>query len=447
MLTIIIGWLVIALVATAIIVITLVRTNAERELRSVLLAHAYGIMGAAEIQADGSLTARPQIGDPRFSLPSSGWYWAITTAAEPTVPLANSMSIAGDVLAPPLDDRIPFDARFQRLVRSKVSGEDESRLEAQVYLGDSETLYQVIVAGNRSTVVDAIWDATELLLLAFAALILGTAIVTYLAVRQGLKPLADARNALAAVRSGAEPEMSGTVPAEIAPLVDEINQLARGNRATLERARHQVGNLAHALKTPLSAALNETDRLEPDAAKTIRRQLNSMRAKMNAYLDRARRGARREASRERAAVREAADGVFRVMRKLNPDLTFEFAGPPLLLRCDSEDLSEILGTVVENAARHARAEVSVSVSPNKEQTGFASIVVEDDGRGLTAEERAIVLKRGERLDEVSEGSGLGLSIIAEIASDYGGTMALDPSALGGLKVTIVLPEAGKQVSP
>jgi signal transduction histidine kinase len=437
------GWLTVALAATGLFVVALVQANAERELRALLLAHAYNIMGAAEVNAAGELEADPGIRDPHFALPNSGWYWAIVRAEELGTPLVTSASLAGDSVPAAVDPDIPFDSRFQRLVQSQVTEDTEERLEAQVYLGDAETLYTVIVAANRNVVTGAVGDVLRILVLAFLLLIIGTVVVTHLAVRRGLRPLAEAQDAVNAMRAGQQVQLSTDVPKEITPLVEEINALAEANRATLERARHQVGNLAHAMKTPLAAALNEVETVDEPQRERLRQQLGKMREQMSSYLDRAQRGAVREGTSHHTMVLPVVESVNRVLAKLNPEKLFDAKtlDTALAVRCEEDDLAELLGTIVENAARHSKSIVDVEIAAASNSAHLVEIAISDDGAGLDDAAKAKALDRGKRLDSSGTGSGLGLSIVQEIAEDYSGEIHLENSALGGLKVVVFLPRS------
>lgn len=437
------GWLTLALLGTAVLVMAFVQNTAERELRALLLAHAYNIMGAAEVGKDGSLTANPQISEPRFSRPASGWYWAIVLAQMPQKPVATSASLAGDTIPDILNPDVPFDASFQRIVRSNVSGQLEERLEAQVYLGETETLYTVIVAANRSVVTTSVREIAIMLAMTFSLLVFGTVIVTLFAVRKGLQPLLHVREAVKAMRGGSQVEVTQDVPTEIAPLVDEINALSAANRATLQRARHQVGNLAHAMKTPLAAAFNEVATLEEPKRENLHRQLSRMQSQMTSYLDRAQRGAVRENANHHTVVEPVLNSVIRVLEKLNPDISFDILAENsgLAVRCEGDDLAELLGTIIENAARHAKRRVSATVAVSRESDSLVSITISDDGDGLSGSQKQDVLARGKRLDVSEAGSGLGLSIVQEISEDYFGNLTLGDSETGGLQVNVVLPRS------
>ncbi len=427
------------LVVVTVVLFVVLQREANSSLRSLLLAHAYNVMGSAVVSADGTISASPEIGDPRFSLPLSGWYWAIARADEPGVSVSNSRSISGDALPVPNGADAAFDDTFQRYWRVDTASGAGQQLDAQVFLGENGDLYQISVGAAVADLESARNELLRLIAAIFLLLLASTLVATWFAVRSGLRPLTNASEALAAMRAGEQVVLHGPLPPEIAPLAEEINALALANRATMERARHQVGNLAHALKTPLSAALNDARNLEGGAP--IVGQLQSIQGQIASYLERARRGARREGIGHRTAVNDVVDGLTKVMRKLHPQLTFSSSGHvDVLVSCERDDLQESIGNLLDNAARFARHAVRITVRVDDTETGYALIVIEDDGKGLSDEERERALQRGKRIDEASAGSGLGLSIVNDMAQDYGGEFTLTRSEdLGGLRCVVRLP--------
>ncbi len=230
-----------------------------------------------------------------------------------------------------------------------------------------------------------------------------------------------------------------------------MNALIESNRRIVERARMQVGNLAHSLKTPIAVLLNEARVLEAPHSDVIRMQAEAMQSQVQSYLNRARIAAQRETVLARTDVEPTLERLIRVMRRLHPERVFSLdVDPPvLILAMEQQDLEETVGNLLENAARFAVDEVRITVRPAAEGVSgpdsarkhWASISVEDDGRGLEPDEIALALKRGRRLDESKPGTGLGLSIVTEIVSEYQGTLQLSRGELGGLKADLLLPVA------
>jgi signal transduction histidine kinase len=269
--------------------------------------------------------------------------------------------------------------------------------------------------------------------------------MTLLQVRFGLQPLRRIEQALSAVRAGEASTLEGELPAEIEPLQHELNQLINSNQDIVERARTQVGNLAHALKTPLAVIINEAREDKSPFAAKVADQANLMRNQINHYLDRARMAARVGIGRS-TEVRPVAEALGRALERINSDRGISIGiecASGVRFQGEKQDLEEMLGNLMDNACKWARARVVVTATaPARDAKGDARrivITVEDDGPGLNTEERARIGKRGMRLDETKPGSGLGLSIVNDLAQSYRGRFSLDPSGLGGLLARLELP--------
>ena len=438
-------WTALALVVTGFILSTVFRQNAERGFERLLLAHTYNLMGAAVVSDNGEVSGTPNLGDPRFLAPLSGWYWAIAKADTPLDPLMHSPSISGDQLQVAVEAVTPFNEEFRRsVVLTGNNGNQIQRMEAQLYLGEGNVLYQVMVAGNKSGIEASISRFNRTIVVFFFLFGLGTIVATGFVIRFGLKPLRHAADALQDVREGNADQLHGNFPQEIQPLAGEINALISANISVVERARTQVGNLAHALKTPLAVILNEVRKPGKSTPQLVSEQAELMKSQVQSYLDRARIAAQRGAITSRTPVQPVLQRLVRVMRKLTPGLKFLVVeeATDVDFRGEGQDLEELLGNLLENASRFAKTQVVVSVE-NHDETGlgkFLRLSVDDDGPGLTTKQRQNAIKRGIRLDETKPGSGLGLSIVQDIASEYGGRFELADNKLGGLRATIILPK-------
>ncbi|MCA3574702.1 MAG: sensor histidine kinase, partial [Aestuariivirga sp.] len=228
----------------------------------------------------------------------------------------------------------------------------------------------------------------------------------------------------------------------------ELNLLIQSNVEIVERARTQVGNLAHALKTPLSVLTNEAAQQEGALAGKVREQAEIMRNQVSLYLDRARRAARAQGIGAVTEVKPVLEALARTLERINRDraITIRADCPEgLRFRGERQDLEEMVGNLLDNACKWAATRAAVSAMPVREPgaagRSFLEIAVEDDGPGLPADKRAQALKRGQRLDETKPGSGLGLSIVAETAAMYNGSVRLEDSPMGGLKAVLTLPAA------
>jgi len=277
---------------------------------------------------------------------------------------------------------------------------------------------------------------------AFALLGAGLVAAIIIQVRVGLRPVYDLQREVAAVRRGKAERLQETYPTELTPLADELNALLAHNQEVVERQRTHVGNLAHALKTPISVMLTEANQRPGPLAEVVSRQAETMRQQVDHHLRRARAAARTQGQGERTSVAEILDELARTLERIFRDKGIEIdwdAADDLFFLGERQDLLEIAGNAMENACKWGRSRVRVraaATGPDRFR-----LTVEDDGPGLPPDRRDEVVRRGARLDENAPGSGLGLSIIDELGRAYGGTLKLDDSALGGLRLEIELPQA------
>src|SRR5690606_19406330 len=278
-----------------------------------------------------------------------------------------------------------------------------------------------------------------------AMLLLGAGLVTavFIQVQVGLRPLYDLRDEIADVRQGRSHRVGGVYPVEIQPLAEQVNRLLAHNQETVERQRTHVGNLAHALKTPLAVMLAEAGTKEGPLPDLIRRQTKVMQDQVDHHLRRARAAARAaHGLGERTDIGEVLDELAVMLERVFEEKGVEIdwrAPDDLAFLGERQDLQEIFGNLLENAAKWCRRRVRVSAGPS--MPGQLIAVVEDDGPGLPADQRDTALKRGTRMDEDTPGTGLGLSIVDELTRAYGGRVTLSDSSLGGLKVVLELPAA------
>ena len=260
------------------------------------------------------------------------------------------------------------------------------------------------------------------------------------AISFSLRPLRRIGDDIAEVREGTRQKLSEDYPAEVRPLADELNKLLDHNRQVVERARTHVGNLAHALKTPLAVLRNEAtgETLLDDV---VRRQSESMQTNVEHYLKRAQMVARTQTLGARTDIRPVVDGIARMLNRLYDARGVNVSvdgGAGAVFRGEKQDLEEMVGNLMENACKWAGSEVMVRILDDAQAL---IIEVTDDGKGLSPEEREGALKRGVRLDETTPGTGLGLSIVKELAELHRGSLELGDAALGGLKATLSFPKS------
>ena len=296
------------------------------------------------------------------------------------------------------------------------------------------------VAGDLGEVDAETKDFTGTLIWAFALLGLGLIAAIVLQVRVGLLPLRRVRDSLARIRDGKARRLEGKFPAEIAPLAGELNSLIQHSEEVVGRARTHVANLAHFLKTPLTVLSSEADAQPGPLADQVKRQVDSMRRQVDHYLARGRAAGSLDVLGNRAKVKSVLDDLARVLEQIHEQrgIAIEVECPAtLFFRGDRQDLEEMAGNLMDNACKWAKGRV---VARAVADSGARwNLTVEDDGPGLRPEDRERVLERGERLDESVPGSGLGLSIVEDIAKLYGGSLELGTSAVGGLAATLNLP--------
>lgn len=436
------AWAILALVVISTIISTLYRQSSERGFDSVLSAHLFHLIGSVGVTDAGYLTGSPDLGDLRFSEPESGWYWSVEPISENLKGTLRSSSMTDRLPSPSASD-VPFNSAFQRnYVTQGIAGEELEVFESEFVLDAANRVARFRVMGNRTELEDEIAGFERRLYLYLALFGAGMIAINALAILIGLQPLGRVSAALAQVREGTAKRLTGKFPTEIEPLANETNALIDNNRRIVERARTQVGNLAHSLKTPLAVMLNEARAIGGDRGRLVGDQASAMQRQVEHYLQRARVAAQRDSVVYRTPVVARLTPMVRVVRKLNPHIDLAFAHPQqeVLFGGEGADLEEICGNLLENAAKWgaSRARLTVTAAAEGEARSF-TLLIEDDGPGIPEDKAGEVLRRGARLDETIPGSGLGLAIVSDLVKEYGGTLALGRSGLGGLKVTVELP--------
>jgi len=258
----------------------------------------------------------------------------------------------------------------------------------------------------------------------------------------GLFPLRHVRRGISRMRTTGASRLDEPLPQEVQPLVDELNALLAHTDRQAQEARTHAGNLAHALKTPLTVVMNAATAKSPDLADTVIREAAVMRRQIDHHLARARAVGRRAAGMSRANVWTSLEAVLRAVERLYENARFDLAGnADAQVSLEKQDLEEILGNLVENAAKYGGGSVFVTVDAGKDPA-YCEIWVEDDGAGIPENERHRIFDRGARLDTGKPGTGLGLAIVRDVAEIYGGTVELHESEdLGGLLVKVALPRS------
>jgi signal transduction histidine kinase len=313
-------------------------------------------------------------------------------------------------------------------------------LERDAELPGSPVRWRFQVAQARRGVDEQIRVLRETMFYSFGALGLGLILLAALQAFYGLWPLRRVRRALAAIRSGHKSRIEERFPIEIEPLTAELNDLLEHNELQAEEARRHAGNLAHALKTPLTVITNAATANAPDLVETVCREATTMRRQVDHHLARARAIGRRSSAQARADVWPSLEAVERAVARLYDKVTIDIAGDrTAAVRVERQDLDEMIGNLIENAAKYGNGRVFVTVRQTPE---CVEVDVEDDGRGIPEQERASMFDRGARLDTDKPGTGLGLAIVRDVAEIYSGSVHLEESEdLGGLLVRLRLPLA------
>ena len=388
---------------------------------------------------------------PLFEETHSGWYWQVKPLDNATGKTLVSDSLATGALDSPFAKNVTGDAAGLRFMNATGPlGEPIRIVEVigKIRKGEGVERYSVAVAGPLDWLAKRIASFVTLLSISLALTGTGLLALTLFQVRFGLLPLRQIERGLGRIRSGEATNLAGELPAEIEPLQHELNQLIQSNQDIVDRARTQVGNLAHALKTPLAVITNEAREDKSGFAAKVAEQASLMRDQINLYLDRARMAARVGVIGRSTDVNGVVEPITRALERINRDrdisITTECA-PDVRFQGEKQDLEEMLGNLLDNACKWAKRRVFLTAKgPACETKGEARrlvITIEDDGKGLTAQERGRIGKRGLRLDETKPGSGLGLSIVTDLVQSYRGELALGQSAHGGLSVRIELPAA------
>jgi signal transduction histidine kinase len=441
------GWSLAALVIVAVVLAFLFQQAAIRRVDQGLHELIDNLVRYSTVDAATQEVFAPPLTDERALAAYSGRYWEI---AEPTAdgqvrPITRSYSLFDAVLQTPPDLVARFKAAPGKSVAYDTRGPLNEPLRAraqQNWLPGRPTPVIFLAAEDRTAVNRDVRGFVVATAVAFLLLGGGLIAAIVVQVRVGLRPLFELRREVAAVRRGKAERLAHAYPVELIPLAEELNALVAHNQEVVERQRTHVGNLAHALKTPISVMLTEAGQRPGPLADVVSRQAETMRQQVDHHLRRARAAARAQGQGERTSVAEVLDELARTLERIFRDKGVEIdwdAADDLYFQGERQDLLEIAGNAMENACKWGRARVRVRAESAGEER--LRLTVEDDGPGLPEEARDAALRRGERLDESAPGSGLGLSILHELARAYGGDLKLDSSSLGGLRLEVVLPRA------
>lgn len=398
------------------------------------------LVGISEVSPAGEFRFNQALADQRFMTPYSGWYWQVS---EQNMQPLRSRSLWDFELNSEHEQR-NFALRYS--IGAGPDGQTLRQAEHDIILPEAERVFHYQVATDMAEVQSAIDRFNWLLFSALALILLTVTLSLVLQVSYGLRPLRNIRRDLADVRAGRSEKLAtadeGRMPDDLKPLVDEINGLIDQNDKLVERARTHVGNLAHALKTPLSIIQNSTDGRDNLDAALIARQARDIRVHIDHHLKRARIAG--GGTGPGLPVEERVNKLAKAVTVIAGDKQVEMkidCPSDLMFDGEKEDFDELLGNVIDNAAKWASSKVELSVVRREEglRRPMLEIMIGDDGPGVPDDERDELFKRGKRLDEQVPGTGLGLAIVQDIADMYGGSVDLSTAPLGGLGVRILLP--------
>ncbi|MDH5488557.1 MAG: ATP-binding protein [Rhodospirillaceae bacterium] len=429
-----VAWLAIALVAGGIALSQIFRAHVENTFDNSLYSHIEELL-AFSIVTDGNFAMRGHPSDPDYVRPLSGWYWEIAINAKAA---SRSRSLWDQELdlknmpRPNLGELVSFSASGPRGEPIRISAETFTLPG----LEDEITIY---ASGPASEIEKTMEEFNETLTLSLLALGLGMAAAVLLQVVLGLRPLKLMQSRLHDIHAGRAERMVGDYPSEVEPLVKDLNILLENNAAVIARARTHAGNLAHALKTPLAILQNEAANMRDDRCKMVNEQIAAMNELITRHLSRARAAGGVGVPGLVSDIDDIIMSLKRTLERIYIDrkITISIGNMEnLKVAGERQDMEEMLGNLMDNACKWANKSVKVSTVLSGV---YGLIIIEDDGPGVPDDKLAEILHRGKRLDEATPGSGLGLSIVTDLAELYNGALELGHSDLGGMKATLKLP--------
>jgi len=436
--TISVIWTALALVLGGYLLSLVFRDTLEQNFDERLNSLLENLIGISSDDTSATVNlSRPMV-DPRFEQPYSGWYWQIAPKGFSPVRSRSLWDVSLDV---------NFNQTVNRTRYRFTKGPEEQQLrlvERDVTLPGSDLIYRFAVAIDTSEIDEQADRFDKILLVGLGALGAGLIAASLLQVFLGLRPLGHIKESLSKVRNGEEEYLPKDFPSEIQPLADELNALLDHNNEIVERSRTQVGNLAHALKTPIAVLRNEARMNDGPMSETVAKQTENMHKYVEHYLKRARMAANVKTISSHSQIMPSIHNIARALNKVHPDKNIivktEMEEKRLVFKGDLNDFEEMVGNIMENAAKWARRNITVECFKEGQNI---KIEIRDDGPGIDIKAREAVFARGGRLDEKIPGTGLGLSIVKDLADLYGGKIILDENKQSdtgsGLLATLILP--------
>jgi signal transduction histidine kinase len=444
-------------IATSILVAgwglgSLFRQHVATQFHAELTSHLDQLTAQFTLDEQGRPQLALPLSDPRLSRPYSGSYWQIDLVSD----IGGSDSvIAGQLRSRSLWDHVLVapsgmlaDGEIHQHRILGPEGKMLGMVERSVRIDDTPDgkprTFRLIAAADENFMLEPVARFSGNLWLALGLLATGLILAALVQVFVGLAPLRTLRTALGKVRSGETQRLEGIFPGEVTPLIDEFNTVLAQNAEVVERARTHAGNLAHALKTPLSvlanAATSGKDADHSELARLVLDQVAIAQRQVDYHLTRAQAAATSRVPGAKTPLQPVVEGLARVMRRIHAERQLELIVHPfsesLSFRGEAQDLQEMLGNLLDNACKWAKRNIELNARSNGTTL---TVTIDDDGYGLAVEKRDAVILRGIRADEQVAGSGLGLAIVDDLARLYGGQLELADSPLGGLRVALTLP--------
>lgn len=424
-----------ALIGTGALLMGFYRDHIEQHYDAHVQMHMEEMVSAARLLPDGSLDLSYPPSDPRYQVAHSGWYWEIRHAGSV---LAKSPSLG--------DTKINLGNIYtaEHAGTHVITGPDGSPLRVQtmqIPAGIPGEHLLLVASAPMMGIRDDVIDVAEHMAVSFSLLALGLLVAVVLQIRIALRPIEAISTGIGDIHLGTADKLQGDFPRDVQPLVDELNNLLEHNSMLLRRARNQLGDLAHSIKNPLTVINNEARTMKSERGKLILAQTADIASSVDHHLSRARAFGTTNVLGSRAKVKNVAEDLEFALKRIykNRDLEFDLSGlGTCSVRCEGQDLEEMLGNLMDNACKWAKSRVIVHC---RGEVDRCLLYVEDDGPGIPDDEMERVLQRGQRLDESREGHGLGLGIIQDIVEMYSGKLTLGRSGYGGLSAELNLPGA------
>ena len=431
-------WILLTLISGGLLLSDIFRESTEKAFDDKLNLFMETLIGSSKIDSTESITVVNPLGDPRFFQPYSGWYWQINKGSQT---LVRSRSMWDQVLT--LDKRLIggraqfINSNLQEKKNKKiVTSQKLNIVQREISFPGFDDPLTFMISGDTEEFEKNIMQFNNILVSSLAILGFGLLLSVYLQVKYGLLPLKKIKNSLFKIRNGDAKKLEDNYPTEVSPLASEINILLEHNEKIVQRAKTHVGNLAHALKTPLTIISNHINATNDQSLKP---QVELINKNIDRYLNKARSSATGNIVKSKIEVDIVTKKIIKIFRKIYPNLQINLISidKNLLIPGNSDDLDEILGNLLENACKWTNEVVELKVLKFSDRS--IKFTISDDGPGLPKHRRAEVFARGFRLDEQTPGTGLGLNIVKDTVEQYSGKVWLSESIFNGLEVNVILP--------